>query len=138
MVLQAFREGADGVLVGGCHPGDCHHVDGNLRAAARLDAAGPRARPGLRIPRERLRVEWVGAAEGARFAEVVTRMTAELAALGPLDYQRRALDSIEDALHATPARLHQLEEARPRRRAPPASRGSPSTGTPPAAAARRR
>ena len=109
MVLQAFREGADGVLVGGCHPGDCHHVDGNLRAAARLELLG-RAVEQAGLPRERLRVEWVGAAEGARFAEVVTRMTAELAALGPLDYRRRALDSSEDALHAAPARRHRLEE----------------------------
>ena len=120
MVLQAFREGADGVLVGGCHPGDCHHVDGNIRAASRLTLL-TRALEQLQIPSERLRVEWVGAAEGARFAEVATRMTAELAALGPLDYQRRALDSIEDALHATPARLHQLEEGR----APPRAPGKP-------------
>jgi F420-non-reducing hydrogenase small subunit len=117
MVLQAFREGADGVLVGGCHPGDCHHVDGNLRAASRL-ALLARALDQLRIPRQRLRVEWVGAAQGARFAEVVTSMTAELTELGPLDYQRRALDSIEDALHATPARLHQLEEGGAAPRAP--------------------
>ena len=117
MVLQAFREGADGVLVGGCHPGDCHHVDGNLRAAARLELLG-RAVEQAGLPRERLRVEWVGAAEGARFAEVVTRMTAELAALGPLDYRRRALDSSEDALHAAPARRHRLEERPAAPRAP--------------------
>jgi F420-non-reducing hydrogenase small subunit len=102
MVLQAFREGADGVLVGGCHPGDCHHVDGNLRAAARLELL-TRALEQAAIPRARLRVEWVGAAEGARFAEVATAMTAELAALGPLDYQRRALGPRQDALPVTPA-----------------------------------
>jgi F420-non-reducing hydrogenase small subunit len=117
MVLQAFREGADGVLVGGCHPGDCHHVDGNLRAAARLELLG-RAVEQAGLPRERLRVEWVGAADGARFAEVVTRMTAGLASLGPLDYRRRALDPVEDALHAAPARLHQLEERPAAPRAP--------------------
>jgi F420-non-reducing hydrogenase small subunit len=117
MVLQAFREGADGVLVGGCHPGDCHHVDGNLRAAARLTLLG-RALEQAGISPERLRVEWVGAAEGPRFAEVATRMTAELEALGPLDYQRRALDSVEDVVHATRARLHQLEEPPAAPRAP--------------------
>ncbi len=117
MVLQAFRQGADGVLVGGCHPGDCHHVDGNLRAAARLELLG-RALDQAGIPRQRLRVEWVGAAEGARFAEVATRMTAELAALGPLEYRRRALDSVDDAIQVSPARLDQLEEARPPPRAP--------------------
>jgi F420-non-reducing hydrogenase small subunit len=117
MVLQAFREGADGVLVGGCHPGDCHHVDGNLRAAARLELLG-RAVEQAGLPRERLRVEWVGAAEGARFAEVVTRMTAELAALGPLDYRRRALGSSEDPLHAAPHRRHRPEERPAAPRAP--------------------
>ena len=72
-VLQAFREGADGVLVAGCHPGDCHYVDGNLRAAAR--ARRPRCAPSRQagIEPERLRVAWAGATEGERFAAAVAR-----------------------------------------------------------------
>jgi F420-non-reducing hydrogenase small subunit len=115
-VLQAFREGADGVLVAGCHPGDCHYLDGNLRAAAR-HAVLQRALEQAGIEPARLRLAWAGASEGERFAQVVRDMTAELAALGPLDYPRRSLDSVQDALATTPHRLDGLEEARrsPRR-----------------------
>jgi F420-non-reducing hydrogenase small subunit len=116
-VLQAFREGADGVLVAGCHPGDCHYVDGNLRALAR-HAMLVRALEQAGIPAARCRLAWAGASEGERFAALVREMTAELAALGPLDYRRRALDSVADALATSPHRLDGLEEARRSPRAP--------------------
>ncbi len=116
-VLQALREGADGVLVGGCHPGDCRHVDGNLRCAARLGLLA-RALEQAGIERERLRVEWIGAGEGERFAAVARALTARVRDLGPLDYRRRALDSIDDALALTPHRLDGLEEARAAPRSP--------------------
>lgn len=81
-VLKCFQLGADGVLVSGCHPGDCHYTDGNYHARRRfallrnfLDYLG--------IERKRLRVEWVSASEGGRFAEIVSSFTAELAKLGP-------------------------------------------------------
>jgi F420-non-reducing hydrogenase iron-sulfur subunit len=81
-VLKCFQRGADGVLVSGCHPGDCHYTDGNYHARRRfallrefLDYLG--------IAKERLRVEWVSASEGQRFAELVSDFTAELAKLGP-------------------------------------------------------
>jgi F420-non-reducing hydrogenase small subunit len=116
-VLQAFREGADGVLIAGCHPGDCHYVDGNLKAHARhallsrvLEQAG--------IEPARSRLAWAGASEAERFAQVVREMTADVAALGPLDYPRRALHSAYDALLTTPHRLDGLEEARRTPRAP--------------------
>jgi F420-non-reducing hydrogenase small subunit len=110
-VLQAFREGADGVLVAGCHPGDCHYVDGNLRAVGR-HALLSRALEQLGVERSRFRLAWAGASEAERFAEVVREMTADLAALGPLDYRARALDSVDDALATTPHRLDHLEEVR--------------------------
>jgi F420-non-reducing hydrogenase small subunit len=91
-VLQAFREGADGVLVAGCHPGDCHHGDGNLRAAARV-AVLRRALEQAGIRPERLRIAWIGASEAQRFAGLVRELTETLRALGPLDYARRALDA---------------------------------------------
>jgi F420-non-reducing hydrogenase small subunit len=118
-VLQALREGADGVLIAGCHPGDCHYVDGNLKAKGRhgllvkaLEAAG--------VPPARVRLEWAGATEAERFAGIVREMTAELAALGPLDYAGKSLASVGDALTVSSSRLDDLQvhEARKAPRAP--------------------
>src|SRR5512133_1842565 len=89
-VLQAFREGADGVLVAGCHPGDCHYVDGNLRALARHAVLG-RALEQAGIAPARFRITWAGANDAEKLAAVVREMTDALAALGPLDYRARAL-----------------------------------------------
>ncbi len=79
-VLQAFREGADGVLVAGCHPGDCRSVDGNLRALAR-HAVLSRALEQAGIEPARLRIAWMSATEGERFAATVRAMSAELGVL---------------------------------------------------------
>ncbi|MGB8933194.1 MAG: hydrogenase iron-sulfur subunit [Anaeromyxobacteraceae bacterium] len=79
-VIQALRGGADGVLVGGCHPGDCRYVDGNLRAESRLTLLA-RALAQAGIEPERVRVEWFGANEGERFARVVREMSEALQAL---------------------------------------------------------
>jgi len=116
-VLQAFRQGADGVLIAGCHPGDCHYVDGNLKAMARHGLL-VKALAEAGIAPARLRLEWAGASEGERFAKLVRDMTDELAALGPLDYPGRALHSVADALTTSPHRLDGLEEARRSPRAP--------------------
>ena len=116
-VLQALREGADGVLIAGCHPGDCHYVDGNLRAHAR-HALLVRALEQAGVEPARVRLTWAGASEAERFAAVVREMTAELTALGPLDYQRRALDSVDDALAVAPHHLDDLEALRAAPRAP--------------------
>lgn len=86
-VLAALREGADGVLVAGCHPGDCHYLRGNLQAAGRLELLR-RTVAELGVDARRVRLEWIGASEIDRFAAVVTEMVGELAALGPLDYAR--------------------------------------------------
>jgi F420-non-reducing hydrogenase small subunit len=111
-VLQAFREGADGVLVAGCHPGDCHYVDGNLRAAARLALLGQvLAQAG--IEPARLRVAWASGSEGERFAGIVSELTETLRALGPLDYRARALEEVEDAIRLAPHRLDAIEVSAP-------------------------
>jgi len=97
-VVQAFAEGADGVLIAGCHPGDCHYSEGNYKAMRRypillklLEQFG--------IERERVRLEWVSASEGNKFAEVVTDMTQQLKALGPLNWPaRKAAGSQEQRL----------------------------------------
>ncbi len=116
-VLQAFREGADGVLVAGCHPGDCHYVDGNLRAAAR-HAVLSRALEQAGIEPARFRIAWASASEAEGFAETVREMTEEVRRLGPLRYRARALDAVDDAIRLAPHRLETLEERIAAPRAP--------------------
>lgn len=83
LILRTFREGADGVLVAGCHFGDCHFISGNHRTAKRipilkkiLEYAG--------IKSQRLRLEWISASEGERFAEVVKEFTETIRGLPPI------------------------------------------------------
>src|SRR5512146_1381227 len=88
LVIEALTKGADGVLVLGCHPGDCHYLEGNLRADARRAAIGLLLDE-LGLERERFRLEWVSASEGQRFARVVNEMVASLKELGPGPYSTR-------------------------------------------------
>ncbi|MCD5408950.1 hydrogenase iron-sulfur subunit [Candidatus Bipolaricaulota bacterium] len=81
-VLDAFERGADGVLIGGCHPGDCHYVSGNYKARRRIYLL-KKILPELGIEPERVRLEWVSASEGQKFAQVVAVFVEELRALGP-------------------------------------------------------
>ena len=82
-VMKAFREGADGVMICGCHPGDCHYLEGNDKAFRRFQLLKELV-AAYGIEKERLRLEWVSASEGERFARLVDRMTAEIRELGPL------------------------------------------------------
>ena len=86
IVIDALTKGADGVLVCGCHPGDCHYLEGNLKAEARADAIKLMLQD-FGIEEERFRLEWVSASEGGRFAQVVTEMTQEIKQLGPSPYK---------------------------------------------------
>jgi len=82
-VLEAFRSGADGVLVAGCHiPSDCHYLSGNFKAYRKV-AVLRRLLEQLGLEPQRLRLEWISASEGARFAEVVKDMTEKIRKLGP-------------------------------------------------------
>lgn len=81
-VLRAFEKGADGVLVSGCHFGDCHYMFGNERAVEQFEKTKQIVKL-LGIEPGRLRLEWISAAEGARFAEVIDEFTGQVAALGP-------------------------------------------------------
>jgi len=81
-VAKAFQEGADGVMVIGCHPGDCHYSEGNYYARRRYALMQPLLEF-LGIEPERIRLEWVSASEGKRFTEVVTDFTKQVARLGP-------------------------------------------------------
>lgn len=89
-VVKAFREGADGVLICGCHPGDCHYQRGNYTAMRRYPLL-QRLLAQFGIEPQRVRLEWVSASEGQRFAEVVEDMTNTVRELGPLDWAGRAL-----------------------------------------------
>lgn len=86
-VLQAFREGADGVLIGGCHPGDCHYQEGNYKALRRYHLLVATLEQ-LGIERERLRLEWIAASEGEKVKRVIDEMTEQLKKLGPLNLHR--------------------------------------------------
>ena len=82
LVIDALTKGADGVLVCGCHPGDCHYREGNLKAEARADAIKLMMQD-FGIEEPRFRLEWVSASEAPRFAQVITEMVSEVKALGP-------------------------------------------------------
>lgn len=80
-ILRAFQRGADGVLICGCHPGDCHYTTGNYYTRRRMTLLFSMLEY-LGIEKERTRVEWVSAAEGAKFAKTVNEFTEAVAALG--------------------------------------------------------
>lgn len=82
-ILEAFRNGADGVLVAGCHLGDCHYIEGNFKALRRITMIR-RMLDRFGIERERLRLEWISASEATKFVEVAKEMVERIKALGPL------------------------------------------------------
>lgn len=91
-VFKAFREGADGVLICGCHPGDCHYINGNHKAAGRY----PMVRNMLEqfgIDPRRFKLEWVSASEGDRYAQVVNETIETVRELGPLDRKQRLIEA---------------------------------------------
>jgi F420-non-reducing hydrogenase iron-sulfur subunit len=83
-IMEAFAHGADGVLVGGCHFGDCHYQSGNHKALRRFRLL-QRVLLGLGIEEERLRLEWISAAEADKLRDVMNDMVARLKALGPIN-----------------------------------------------------
>ena len=85
-VLEAIRRGADGVLVAGCHPGDCHYIGGNYRTRRRMALLRLMLQQ-FGLDPKRLRLEWISAGEGTKFAEVITEFTGEIKELGPSPYR---------------------------------------------------
>jgi F420-non-reducing hydrogenase iron-sulfur subunit len=86
-VLEAFKNGADGILVAGCHlPSDCHYLSGNFKAQRRIDLL-KEVLGQFGIEPERLRLEWISASEGDRFATVIKDMTEQIRKLGPVPFK---------------------------------------------------
>lgn len=84
LVIQALKEGASGVLILGCHPGDCHYKKGNYKALRRAHLLKKTLKQ-LGIEEERVRLDWVAAGEGERFAKVANEMAETMKNLGPLE-----------------------------------------------------
>jgi F420-non-reducing hydrogenase iron-sulfur subunit len=98
-VIKALFEGADGVLIGGCHPGDCHYQEGNYKALRRYLVL-KRILPEYGIEAGRVRLEWVSASEGERFGHVVDEFTEEIRKLGPLKVKESLFESMKtDVAH---------------------------------------
>jgi F420-non-reducing hydrogenase iron-sulfur subunit len=99
-ILTALARGADGVLVCGCHPGDCHYAEGNLKCQRRLPIT-KKIVEGFGVDPRRVRLEWVSASEASRFTQLVTEFTEQIRALGPLSLEEWSFDQA-----AADAQLH--------------------------------
>jgi len=93
-ILKALQKGADGVLISGCHPGDCHFTHGNYHARRRwmvfralLDFIG--------IPPERVKYSWISAAEGVKFAEFINSVTEDIRKLGPFEQYNQLIEQTQ-------------------------------------------
>ena len=86
-ILKPLLEGVDGVLIGGCHPGDCHYQSGNYKTRRRLMAVKEILKT-TGFDERRIWLRWISASEGQRFADTVTQMVAELKAIGPNTLKR--------------------------------------------------
>jgi F420-non-reducing hydrogenase iron-sulfur subunit len=85
LVMKALASGADGILIAGCHPGDCHYTNGNVKTIRRFKLL-QRMLDQFGVERDRVRLEWVSASEGEKYARVVENMTEALRTLGPLKW----------------------------------------------------
>jgi F420-non-reducing hydrogenase iron-sulfur subunit len=86
-IMKAFELGADGVLIGGCHPGDCHYTEGNYKTMRRVAMLKPVLKA-FGIDERRLRLEWISASEGEKYARVTKEFTEVIRSLGPLSWKR--------------------------------------------------
>jgi F420-non-reducing hydrogenase iron-sulfur subunit len=98
-VFEAFAKGADGVFIGGCHPGDCHYQEGNYKALRRYRLL-KRVLVGMGIEEDRFRLEWISASEADRLKTTVNDMVAKVRALGPLNVELPQ-DAFEEEVSAS-------------------------------------
>lgn len=90
-ITEALARGADGVLLGGCHFGDCHYVEGNFKTLRRFQMLR-RLLDDMGIEKERVRLEWISASEGEKVKSVINQMVEQIRELGPLDLPSRFAD----------------------------------------------
>ncbi|MGA2554645.1 MAG: hydrogenase iron-sulfur subunit [Verrucomicrobiota bacterium] len=90
-ILDALSEGADGVLLGGCHPGDCHYAEGNYKTMRRVQMLQRLLRD-MGVEEQRVRLEWISASEGERVKIVINEMVEQVRVLGPLNLPQRRQD----------------------------------------------
>ena len=111
-IMDAFAKGADGVLIGGCHPGDCHYGEGNYKMLRRFRLLS-RMLQDMGIEPDRLRLEWISAAEGDRVKTVVNDMVEKIKALGPLSLPEHFRSWDREVMTEAEAQAHGgLQEAR--------------------------
>jgi len=94
---QKFWHGFDGVLVSGCHPGDCHYISGNFFARRKF-ALLKKFLEYVGVEPERIQFSWVSAAEGVRFAKIIEKVTDDIRKCGPLTYFKKSNNSIEKVI----------------------------------------
>jgi F420-non-reducing hydrogenase iron-sulfur subunit len=110
-ILEAFRKGADGVLIGGCHPGDCHYIEGNYKALRRMQLL-KRMMKDMGIEEQRFRLEWISASEGDRVKTVINEMTKQIRTLGPLGLPKKfeewdkEMELLENEVHGKEEAVH--------------------------------
>ena len=93
-VMKAFANGADGVLITGCHPGDCHYIEQNYKALRRFHLL-KRVLVQMSLEPQRLKLIWTSAAEGAILTAEINRFVEEVRALGPLNWNKVAMSTGE-------------------------------------------
>jgi F420-non-reducing hydrogenase iron-sulfur subunit len=110
-ILDAFARGADGVMIGGCHPGDCHYMEGNYKALRRIRMLR-RMLADMGIEEPRFRLEWISASEGERVKSTINDMVEKVRALGPLNLPKKfaewdkEMDQLEHHLHENEEPAH--------------------------------
>ena len=93
IILDSFLYGADGVFIGGCHLGDCHYVEGNYYAEKKIEMAR-RLLKEAGVEPERLRLEWVSASEGERFAATINEFTEEIKEMGRIEFEKDEMEAV--------------------------------------------
>ncbi|MCD6457149.1 MAG: hydrogenase iron-sulfur subunit [Methanophagales archaeon] len=93
IILDTFLYGADGVFIGGCHLGDCHYVEGNYYAEKKIEIAR-RLLKEAGVEPERLRLEWVSASEGERFAATISEFTGKIKEMGRLEFEKEEMEAV--------------------------------------------
>jgi F420-non-reducing hydrogenase iron-sulfur subunit len=104
-ILEALTRGADGVLLGGCHLGDCHYVEGNYKTVRRFQMLQRLLRD-MGIEEQRVRLEWISASEGERLKTVINDMAEKIRALGPLNLPQQRQDWDTEMTHLAESAAH--------------------------------